>query len=165
MLSKIKKRGSLLDPLLIIIVLFVLGFVAVLGFKISGAINDNIQASTVLDDSQKQIVQANHDAYVSVWDIGFLIAFIFLLGGIVIGAFLIDTHPVFFPIFLFLAILLIFVAAIMGNVFYDATTGELATERVSFPIIIFVMDNFVKIIVITVLAAAGALYAKSRFSQ
>lgn len=165
MLSKIKKRGSLLDPILVVIVLFALGFTAVLGFKISGAINDNIQETNVLDAQQKAIVQANHDSYVSVFDIGFLIAFVLLLGAIVIGAFMIDTHPIFFPIFLFLAIFIIILAAILGNVFYDATTGELADARGSFPIIIFVMNNFVKVIVITILAAAGALYAKFKVAQ
>ena len=165
MFKTLKKRGSLLDPILVVVIVFALGFTAILGYKISGAVNDNLQASSLLDTDQKQMLQDNHDSYISVFDIGFLIAFVFLFGGIIIGAFMIDTHPIFLPIFLFLAIFITILAALLGNVFYDATTGTLADARSGFPIIVFVMNNFVKIIVVTILATAGALYAKMRGNQ
>ena len=158
----LKKKGSLLDPLILIVIIFIVGFVAILGFKIFGSVNDNLQANDVLDSDQKEILQTAHDTYISVFDIGFLIIFIMFLIAIIVGAFLIDTHPIFLPIFLFLAIILIMITGILGNIYYDMTTQEFATERVQFPIIMFVMDNFIKMIVAVILISAVSLYAKSR---
>lgn len=165
MYRKINKKGSLLDPLLIIIILFAFGFMAILGYKVSDSLNDSIQSGTALQQSQKDLVQSFHDSYISIFDIGFLVVFVLLFVGILIGSYLIDTSPVFLPIFLFLSIFLIILTAILGNVFYDGTTGSLAVERASFPIITFIMNNFLKIIIITILCSATIMYGKSRLNQ
>lgn len=158
----LKKRGNLLDPLVIMVTVFALGILFIMGFKVFGAINEQIQGGSALDTDQKQMVQEHYDTYISVFDIGFLIVVVLLSVFIVVSAFLIDTHPIFLPIFVFIAIFVIIISAILGNVFYDVTTGEMPTERVQFPIITAVMDHFVGMIVGVILLAAAALYAKSR---
>ncbi len=97
-------------------------------------------------------------------DNAFLMFFVFVWIGMLVGASQIDTHPIFFVISIILMIFLLIVAAILGNYYEELTTEEeFLNYGDSLPIIHYVMGHLVLFILVIGSSILIALYGKSRF--
>ena len=161
------KKGSLVDVIMYTIIMFVLGIFIIFGYKLMSIINDEIQANPDLSTSAKEIMSSSESRYVSLFDGIFITVFVLLGVVIVVGAYFVYMHPVFYVPSLFIMVFLILLAAILANVFYDVTTtGDLVESRDHFTMIKFIMgteDNphtFVPFIVVLGFMVLIVSYAK-----
>jgi hypothetical protein len=95
---------------------------------------------------------------------GIIVLLSFALWAVaMIGAFLIDSHPVF-AIFMFMALgAWLLIGAYLGNAYQDATaTGPLAVYAASFPWTAFIFQHILEIMAVTGFSVAIVLYGKAR---
>ena len=124
-------------------------------------INTEIQNNADLSPVSKTIMSDTKGRYVSLFDGIFITVVVLLAVVIAIGAYFVYIHPVFFVPSIFIAMFIVFIAAVMGNVFHNVTTqSELSAERAEFNLLIYVMDNFVTFILVAVFLIIIASFAK-----
>ena len=115
----------------------------------------NNQSAAMITTSQKN--------YNSVFD-GVIVAM--LLGSwmaSIISAFFLDTHPVFFVVFMLFFIVTIGAMLLLNNAYYDIvySTDVLYTE--AFPMTAFIMNHFITFLIMMGSSIGVALYAKVRY--
>jgi len=160
------KRGSLIDILYMIIGLFMLALTIILVFFALTKINDKIQETGTFTNESEQIIQNFEDRYINIFDIGFLVIMIALFISVIVTAFYIDVHPIFFGISVLLLISFLVISAILSNTFFDIVGNDLlSTEASQFIVIPFIMNHFVALIVIMSFIVLGVMYAKTRMGE
>ena len=157
------KKGGVPDGIFYLIAIFAVAIISLTGFMIFDEINTNFQASSNIEDSGKTIMSNLHGKYVGIIDSAFLMIFIGVLIGTVVGMWFIRTHPALFwlmiPIFAFI----IFLAAIYANVFWNfSQNSKIITSTNAFTIIPFIMNNYAYVITGVVILISIALFAKGR---
>lgn len=158
-----RKADGALDLILVIIVLFIMGIVAVTGYKVFDDINQDIQSDTTLSNSTKETSQALYARYPQTMDGAFMLAFVLLWGVVLVGAFMLDSHPIFFVFTLILLIFIVYIGAEISN-FYAEYTGdaELATYAASFPMTNHVIGNIATYIILIAASIGIVTYGKYR---
>lgn len=158
-----KRGASLTDLILLVVIAFAFVIITIIGAKSFSSINDELQASDDISATAKGIIDDANTTYVSAFDGIFLFMFIGLGVALFIGAFMLDSHPVFYFFALFLLALTSLIAMILGNVYVDfAATDEYSDTVAEFTIIPFVMSNFLNIIIALGFLLIIGLYAKNR---
>jgi len=152
-------KGSILDLIPIVIILFALAVVSIFGylfvdeFSRMDAINDTIFGE-YLDQTKVTL---------SVFDGAVLFLTFMIIVGTVIAAFFVRTHPIFFIIGLMLSVILIFVSAMITNLFmYFVESPQLADAANHMPTMVLIMQNMPMIILVTIIFVFIALYVKRR---
>lgn len=150
-------KGSSLDILGIFVMLFITGVVVLFGYLILS----NFSGLGLGDVFESYISKGL--VALRVFNYGFL----FLLAGFgigsVIGAFMIDTHPVFFVISIILTLFFVFIGTTITNVFEGfVTADELTATAEQFNIMVLIMRNLPKIGIIWGSIIAIVLYGKIR---
>ena len=158
-----KKKGSIFDMFFIALFVLFMAICFVIAFMIMSKVNTQIQAGSGFSDAGKEIVSTSTTRMVSSLDWVFFTAFIGLYLTSLVLAFQIDSNPIFFPISLILFIVLVLVSAVLGNVFYDfASSSDIAPYSSQFPVMSFIMTNFVKIILVMGFGLGWVMWGKSR---
>lgn len=149
------RKGDITNLIFFIIIIVIIAITYVIGWRLMKVFDDN---NSLMSEEGQNVMGKIRNRYVAVVDNSFLIIFGGLFIGMVVGAWFIYNHPAFFwisiPIFAFL----IFLAAIFGNMFSNFTLTF--TDINDFTIMPFIMNNFVKFIVVVVIVVAIALFAK-----
>jgi NADH:ubiquinone oxidoreductase subunit 3 (subunit A) len=112
------KKSNVIDIIVIIIVLFLFGFISVFGLKIFTDLNTDLQADFT-HDAGKDVSDNLFSTYPSLMDNLFLMAFILFIIFAVISVFLLDTHPIFFVIVMITLIGIFAASILLGNVFSE----------------------------------------------
>lgn len=156
------KRGfQFLDLLLMVIILIVFGFLTVAGFKFFSTLNDDLQASDDLATQSKTMIQDNVDRYPSSFDTIFLLLFVGLVIGVCLGAYLVDIYPALFWVNLLLIAIFSIIIMVINNVWFEAmSTDEFQGVVTSFPMMVFLMDNFIWLMVIVAFVTSVLYFAK-----
>ena len=144
-------RGSILDMIGWIVVLFVVG----LAFLITGMIRDSIadpfitkyenRTDTIGDSTMNETIRdawGNADSAIMNFNAGFVL----ILGGLILGslilAYQLQTPIIFLPILIFILALVILIGGVFSNAFEDmTTTGDLADEAEEWEILTAVMSH------------------------
>lgn len=157
------KKGFIGDAAFVIVVLFVLGLVAVVGFQVFGELNDSIQAKEGFSNESKALLQTNYDAYAPLWD-GIVAFGMALLGiALILSTAAIGTRPEFFFLTILVGMLLIGGVAMLSNVWAEATTtGPLAGAASSFTFTNLLFDNYALIALLFVALLTIGLFVKAR---
>lgn len=158
------KRGqTILDMLMVVIVLFVLGVVAVYGYMIFGELNDEIQADADMHVEAKNAAAGVNTNYPTWIDGAFFLVLILLWGLLIVTSFMIDSHPIFFVLTVMMLLFVFVIGMVLANSFQDIITDDdLSSSAASFPIINWVMGNYLIALIVMGLTAALSLYAKNR---
>lgn len=152
-----------LELLVLIIILFVLAITVIYGYQIATDINNDIQADDTLSTQAKATTQSVTTNYPSTMDNGFIIFLVFFWVALLVSSFLIDTHPIFFIISIFILIFVFVAAMIIANSYEEFTAdAEIATFASAFPKMNWVFNHFLTVMIVIGLTMGAALYAKSQ---
>jgi len=153
----------MMDMLLVIIVLFVLLVSAIIGSLIFSNINDEIQADTTLSNESRDAAANINTGYTNWFDNAFLMALVLLWALLIISSFLLDSHPVFFIVTVFLLIFVFIVGMIVSNTYSEIVSDpEISGFAADYPKAGFIMNNFLLVLIVIGLTAGLAYYAKNR---
>lgn len=167
------KRGSFEDVFFLVFIAFVSALLFIIGYIMISKVNVHIQGnfpdtitnqrdgSTMDATAGKDIVNDLKGDYVALFD-GLFVTIIVLLWLVaVVLAFQIPTHPVFFFLSIFVYVFLIIVCALFGNAFYDfATASEVVSYVNDFTIIPFVLNNFVRVMLVIGFSIGLIMYSR-----
>lgn len=151
------------DIIFIAIAAFALIVTILLVARINSELNTEIQASDVIVTSGKTASAHITTNFPGWWDAAFIVIWVVLSLAAIISAWFIDTHPVFFFISLPALIVIFIVLIPISNTLETiAADSSLASVISSFPMIIFFINNFFKIMIVEGFLIAISLYAKWR---
>jgi hypothetical protein len=161
------RKGTVESLISITVLLFVIGFLAMVGWVIVDSAGDTWEGmynTSTSDDphvnQSAEIFTSGKTAYGNLNE-----GFVMLLGGLIlitlIAASQIDAHPVFFFISLFVLAFVVVVGVIFSNMYVKLASTSVMEEAVDeFGIINYVMDNWVMFIIIIGLLIMTVMYAK-----
>lgn len=161
-IQKMNKKGDVTD---IIVFLLIITFLAI-SFIVVLLVNDSLYEvieDTALNesDSSSTILSAFDNINDNVVQRGFVLFFGILIIGILISGFLVRIHPAFLFLYIIMLAFTLLIAVYMGNLYDDFTAvDELNTIATGQPMINFIMQNIVKIVL-----AVGALSMIIIFSK
>lgn len=160
----ISNRGqTILDMLLVIVMLFIVALGSLFGYKILSEMNSDIQDDDDIAQVAKDDLNGLTTNYPQFMDNAFVLMLALLWVALIVTAFLVDSHPVFFIITVVLLVFVFIVAMIISNAYQDVRAEEELVDASSgFPMTNWVFDNLLVIVIAMGFTSAIALYAKAR---
>ena len=158
---KKNKKGYIQDFVLFGIVILILAISLVIVNMFLGSVNDKIQSSD-MSSIAKDISSDNSSRFSVIWDNNFMFIFFIFALAIIVGFYFIDTNPaLFFPLVAVFAFI-IFLFAIIGNV-YDEFDDNTTIDSYSndFSIMEWIMQHPVEIMVVIGFLGITTLFAKN----
>lgn len=157
------KKASLSEAFFIMLVLVACAMFFIIGWMIMDKVNTQIQGSDTLSPAGKEIINNTATKYPAWFDGIFLTVLVIMWLVAIVLAFQIDAHPIFMVFSIIVYIILIIVAAALGNSFYDFASNAMVAEYAEdFPIISLVMGNFVKVMLVIGFSIGAVMYGKAR---
>ena len=158
-------KGSVVDGIGWIIILLVLGLMVPIGMQITSGINTQFQGldDNLVNHSQsKNIMGSLNNDYPSLFDGIFFMIFIGIVLVSIVLALSIKTNPAFFFISIIAIVIIIILAGIFANVYATyAESAQVAQFEDDFPIMNFIFDNLVFMIVVLIGILAVVIWAKT----
>lgn len=156
------KGQTVLDGLTLLIVMFVLAIVAVIAYMGLNSLNDDIQASADFTATSKSASQQITDQYPNYLDNAFLFVLILFWILLIVSAFLIDSHPIFFGVMIILLCFVFVVGMALSNAYEELTDdADLSPYKIAFPKTEWIMDHLLLTLIVIGMTSALALYAKN----
>lgn len=159
------KKGDFIgDGLLLLLALPIIAMIIIVVKGPLNDINTDIQASDMPNVS-KQISAQSESRYGPVWDAAIVFAIFGMILGIAILSFFLDSHPVFIIIALIVIPTLLFLAALVSNVFFDTIESDTTFESIAstdFSMTKALLDNWLLLAIGALTMIGIALYAKTR---
>jgi len=143
-----KKGNAVIEGLTVLVLITVFAIGGIWGMRIFDDLNSDIQADDSMDTQAQEVSDSLYTKYPTLIDNLFLFMFVMFIIFVLVSAFLIDSHPIFFIISAIL-LLAIFVAAIfVGNAYNEiATDPEVSDYANAMPYMSFVMRHIVEMII------------------
>jgi len=161
--SNFKKGNVFLDSMTWIVIAFIMIVAIIFGKMIFTEVNSTVQADDYLSPENKARVDTLNTNYAGFFDGLFMFVLILLVIMVLVASFMIDAHPVFFIVSLILFFVIMFVGAMLSNGIQElGSDADISASYNQFPNIIFVVENFVAVVVIVGFFIMLALYAKNR---
>jgi len=158
------KKGTWLDVILIIIVLFALSITIPLGKLIISEVRDgfiDLNSTTPGVSEATDILIENDDRYAAVWDGLFLTILVLVFFGTIVSSFFIRSHPLFYIVGMLVQTIFVFLSMIFGDAIDEIySTGVFPNITSNFPIITQIMGNFPFYMFLFSILVGIALYAK-----
>jgi len=146
----------------LIVVFFILAISILVAYMIIDSLQDAIE-TTPINESETAIdvVESGKNALLS-FDSLFVFVFVGICGAVIMGAFMIYTHPIFFAISIFILVILSILGAIFSNIYVDvATTSAFTGAELMYPMMATIMRNLPFIMIAMAFAILVAMYGKS----
>lgn len=160
------KKGGIPDAIFYLVAMFAVAVISIVGFLMMSDINDEFQKSGSITNQGKSIMQGLTDRYVGIMDNAFLMIFVGIMIGVLVGVWFIKTHPALFWIMIPVFAFIIFLAAIYANTFFNFTqNSKIAPIATQFTIITFILENYAYVITGVVVLISIALFAKGKSQQ
>jgi hypothetical protein len=157
-------RGSTLDLLELIVIFFAFSVISIISLYLMTEFNAGVQGmftSNVSYDVLNQTVDT-----MKGFDAAGVFVFFGIATGIIISAFLIKSHPVFFVISIFVLAFVIVVAAQISNVFIEfGRADEIIASANEFSLTIQIFNNLPTIIMVLGIIVSIVMYAKMRYGS
>jgi hypothetical protein len=155
------KRGNLGDIVFIMVFVFVLGLIIFISATLLGKINAQIQGGDMLSARGAAIIDRADNRFAGTFNTVWFIVFIGMWVATLVSAFFIRSHPVFYFVSLFVLIIFVLLAGILGNAFDDIASSEGMSEYSdSFTIINWFMGRFGAVIAVMSVVVAVILFNK-----
>ena len=155
-----KKGNVVTDMITWGVWLFVIALVAVIGVMVANQVNDKLQVSA-LDTEAKDNLQGTTERYDNTLDNMFFMAFVLLWIFVFLASFMLNSHPVFFAVMLFLVTFVFIVIAILSNTFESLITGSLNEYALMLPKTMFILNHYLELGLAVAFSTALGLYAKA----
>ena len=157
------KKAGVPDGIFYMVAIFAVAIISVVGYMVFSELNDHFQTSSSITGQGMTLMGDLHGKYVGIIDNAFLLIFIGILLGTVVGVWFIRTHPALFWIMIPIFAFIIFLSAIYANVFYVFIQNpKIITAASEFTIIPFIMNNYAYVMTGAIILIAIALFAKGR---
>ena len=155
------KRGIITDTALFTVMLFVVAISLLLIYVAYDSISVALDDLDLIPDEHADRFSEGADAFPNTWDYVFLTVFIGVVLGILIISFVLATQPVFFFVFMLVVVVLGALAGYIANAFDEIILNPLiGASAGSFPILSFIMSNYLLFIVVTIMLMLVVFYAK-----
>ena len=149
------------DATLFVIMLFVLSIAFMVVYIAYDNISDAIQDNAIIDQDIADRFTEGADGFASTWDYVFITIFIAVVIGVLIISYVLATQPVFFFVFTFLVIILGALGGYIANAFDELILDPVFSgASANFPIMSFVMSNYLLFVVVVVMLMLIVFYAK-----
>jgi tetrahydromethanopterin S-methyltransferase subunit F len=138
-----KKGNFILDIMVILIIGFIFGIVFLVASKIHTSVSAKMLSSPSMQDSYTQdIINKNQGDNGKLLDGIFAFFILGLYIGLLLSAFFIKVHPIFFFISLFLLIVVVVIVLIFSNAWTTISNdAQFSDVKSNFPMTSFIMDN------------------------
>jgi len=160
-----KKGNAAVEGITIIVFIFILSMSSLFAIQIFDDLNTEIQNDDDLSNRTKNTSGDLYDKFPTLLDNLFLFAFILFLVFVLVSAFVIDTHPIFFIISFILLIMVFVVALFLGNAYNDvATDPAISAYANTMPYMSWVMRHIAECIIGFGAMVSIALFAKFKLA-
>jgi len=162
---KLNKKGNVLvEVLIILVVLFILGIVALVMNKTQIDLNVDVQNDTSLSNESRALMQTNTDQMPILFDN----IFIFILVGCwilaLVAAALTDSNYIFLAIMILALVIVLIVGGILANSYEEfRSDSDISTVAALYPKINFIFEHIGIVITIMGGTILLALFAKRQF--
>lgn len=155
------KRGVISDAILFTIMLFVVSIGLLVVYVAYDEIDGALSANDQIPQADKDRFSDGATGFPSTWDFVFLTVFIGVIVGVLIISYLLATQPVFFFVFMFIVVVLGALSGYIANAFDSIILDPvLGASAANFPIMSFIMSNYLIFIVVMVMLMLIVFYAK-----
>ena len=152
-----------IDGVLFVVVLFVVGIGLLVIYNMNLDLEEAITEDDTLTATETKYLTEPVDQFPSFWDS----VFVFLFGaayiGMIIGAFLIDSHPVFLVVSILILLFAVLVPMAITNAYEETVTDGYADIVGNFPMMNYILTHLLETFIVVVATAMIALYAKSEW--
>lgn len=155
------KKGVISDAILFTIMLFVVAIGLITVYVAYDEIDSALSAQDQIPQEEKDRFSEGADSFQSTWDFVFLTAFIGVVVGVLVISYMLATQPVFYFVFMFVVVVLGALAGYIANAFDTIILDPvLGASALGFPIMSFIMSNYLIFIVVMVMLMLIVFYAK-----
>lgn len=154
------KKGVVTEIAYFVLFLFIAAVVIMITAKVYTSLQDGIQSSSLQSANTDALFQKTDNAY-KTFDSMFLVLVVGLCIGIIISAFFINSHPIFYVITILLWPIVVIISAALSNA-YESLMAVSAMQQstISMTTIPFVLDKLPYISIILSILIMVAMYAK-----
>lgn len=157
------KRGFVQDSFYITAMLFLGALGIVLAFFIYGNLNQAFIDTPGLPSEPIEDFTSGYERFPTVWDYGFLFILVVVYMSVMILSYLLPTNPAFYVIVIFILMAMMLVAGFLSNAWFEIMTDTpLGISADNFPIMSFIINNYVMFVLLLGFLSAMAFYAKSQ---
>lgn len=158
------KKGNIgtyaILSILIIIGIFVFGFISIAGYGMFKDIKDEVYIELEYNVSKTNL-QESYDRFPSMLDGAFIFLFLGLVIASVASAFMSDNSPIFFVFMLLFNVSLIIISLFLGDVFEEFMTDiTMTTAAGEFAATSFIMGNMLTMSIMITFFMLIAYFAK-----
>ena len=151
-------KGSLFDMVIVMVVILITAITVILSSKILTGIQTVTTNETLNQTILNQGATALH-----AYDYGILFFVVAGFLSVVILAFMLRSHPAFLPVGIFVMVLLILLAAIVGNVYsVFVEQAEIVSTASSYPVTTQIFQNLPTIVLIFGAVIMIVIYSKMK---
>jgi len=155
------KKGSLLDPLYIVLILFTFAIISIIMYYVLSEFQ--IQSEDKLTSTYAQEALTKGEETLLNFDNLIVVVLVGLIIATLVGAYFIDTSPIIFWVSLFLLFTFVTVAVVFTNAFEEIIgTAPLNEVSSDFSIMSLIMSNLPLTLIIIFVLVGIVLYAKWR---
>lgn len=162
--KRMNKKGSMIDVFFLIVTVVGLAIFILIISHVTPEITDGLKEVDKINKTNESrdalnAVESNNDKLDGV----LLFIFVGLIIGIFITAFLIDSHPIFVPIYIFLLGFAVLIGVIMNKVyesFYNSETLNETARGLTFTTAI--LNNYVPIVIGVGIITMIIIFAKPK---
>lgn len=156
-----KKGNVVIEGITIVILMFVLAVIGIFSAYTYDQLNTDLQADTEMAEISKTTTQGLYDKHSPLMDNLFMFAFVLFVLFVIVSAFVIDTHPIFFFVSIILLIGVFVVAGIMANTFDDIMMDpEISSYANEFTYASWVMSHLLELMITVVFMITIVLFIK-----
>jgi hypothetical protein len=150
---------GMIDNIVAGIFLLIFSMIVIVAWFISDAINTAFIGAGISTVGTQGAVTA-----IGIWDLGFVVLFIFMGIVDIIGAFMVRSHPVFFIIAIIFTLVLGVIAPQLSNTYDSFVTAMGASVDNAFPSMGFIMRNLSFFLIVISVITSVVMYSKTRES-
>ena len=161
-LSGSKKGNVAIDLIVVVIILFGMAVSTIIGYALFEDIYPDLIDNTTGNTEAIKVTDDMHTNYPAYMDGAFLLAFVLLYMFVLVSAWALDTHPLFFIFTIMLLTFVLIFGAIISNSFEEIVgDGDFGMVSVNFPYSSFILNNLVETLLVIGTSVALVLYGKS----
>jgi hypothetical protein len=155
-------KGTVLDLLGILLIIFIFSISTILATILMGTFTQTVTESGEIQGEALAILQ-NTNSFMTGFDAISVFVIFGLILAVILGAFMIDTHPAFFIVTVFLLLIYMIIVPQISNVFLAfAENPEIVSTANNFPYMIYMWQHMPLIILIAVVVISIVIYGKVR---
>lgn len=155
------KKGVFQDGLVILTGFFLLAISIIVIYAATDITNTAFQEQELLTDNTKEHFDDFNTDFPSVFDWAFVTIFVGLVLAGMVLSYVVPANPLIFVFMLIVTIVVASLGGFISNAWDSSTTdGLMATSASSFPMMNFIMDNLLTLIVVIFILMLIAFYAK-----